>query len=296
MNLLSKHPLAGVLLAIAITSPALAKDDHGGGGFERGDHGRHLGWYKHGGPAGPGPGDGTFLGIRPYEPIYGGEWIGRRAWGGGAYAWQSGVIAVGAAWGLAWGLGSTYAYIAPPVVYAPPPEYFYLPPVVETVPWMAAPAPYAWGAYSGGAVVAEAVVAPEALLAAALPPPAILLPPRDVMIASAPPLVIFSPPDYALQVWPVIAFAPPLLAFSVLHDDWWSTRYQGRGGYYAGGYYASEGYSNGYYAASAVRPGYYAPPLPFVGVSPGFGGGQGHGQGRGEGHDEGRGHGHGHKH
>ena len=117
---------------LATSAPAVAK--HGEREvFEGGhDNGRHLGWYKHGGPA--------FA--DPAYPRYSGDWGGRRAWGGGAWGWQSGVIAGSAAWGVAWGLGPRFALFAPPVVFVPSPVFVSLPPVVVSVPWMEAPGPY----------------------------------------------------------------------------------------------------------------------------------------------------------
>jgi len=310
------------ITATLVTVPqAVAK--HGRGGDERGgegsdeghDRGRHLGWYKHGGPVYVDPAPYASLPYSryapAYPPVYTGEWVGRRAWGGGAYAWQSAAIAAAASWGIAWGLGSSFAYFAPPVVFVPEPDMIELPPLVGAVPWLDAPAPYE-EVRTGYLSTPEA--APEALLAAALPPPLVMLPPRSVVIGAAPPPLIFSPPDYAMSVWPVLAFAPPLLAVAVLHDEWWSGRYEGRGGYYSGAYYASSGYANGWYSdsslytASAVavagvagaaysrRRESYGIQLPLIGFVPGPGrlfGGHGRGEGRGEGH-EGHGEGHGH--
>ncbi len=320
--------------ALAIPPQALAGrgGGHGGegrGGGERGgggdgedhDRGRHLGWYKHGGPVYAAPEPYVVVPYTRYAPVYpstyAGEWVGRRAWGGGGYAWQGAAIAVAAAWGAAWGLGSSFAYYAPPVVFVPPPTYIDLPPMVGSVPWLDAPAPYA-EAQAGIAVPGQPDLAPEVLLSASLPPPLIMLPPREVMIAAAPPSLIFSPPSYALSVWPVLAFAPPLLSVAVLHDEWWTSRYLGRGGYYAGGYYASPGYAGGWYASSAVYAasavavagfagaGYarhretYVTQPPWIGFLPGRGRrfdfedfpGRGHGEGHGEGHGGGHGHGH----
>src|SRR4029077_18622847 len=64
---------------LATSAPAVAK--HGEREvFEGGhDNGRHLGWYKHGGPA--------FAG--PAYPRYSGDWGGRRGWGGRGWGWRS---------------------------------------------------------------------------------------------------------------------------------------------------------------------------------------------------------------
>jgi hypothetical protein len=296
---------------LATSAPAAAK--HGEREVFEGGHGngRHLGWYKHGRPA--------FA--DPAYSRYSGNWVGRRAWGGGAWGWQSGVIAGSAAWGVAWGLGPRFALFAPPVVFVPSPVFVSLPPVVVSVPWMEAPGPY----YAPPPVYAAPVAAappadnwaptPEALLCAALPPPVAMLPPPDVMIRAGPPPVIFSPPAYALSVWPVLAFAPPMLAVAVLHDEWWTGRYLGRGGYHAGGFYASRGYAGGLYETSAVIAtgfaggsisqrhggGGFAMGRPAVGFQPGgrrghvadFGG-HGHGGSRGGGGGHGGGNGHDH--
>jgi hypothetical protein len=231
--------------ALTIPAPAAAKHGEGGGSEGGHDQGRHLGWYKNGGPP-------SFE--RGYSG-YSGAWVGRRVWSGGAWGWQSGAIAGSAAWGAAWGLGSRFAFFAPPAVFVPLPVYVALPPVVVSVPWMAAPAPY----YAPQPIYAAPVAAeptPEAMLCAAVPPPVVVLPPTEVIVLAAPPPVIFSPPAYALSVWPMLAFAPPMLAVAVLHDEWWTTSYRGRGGYHAGGFYASRGYAGGGYAASAWRPGW----------------------------------------
>ncbi len=168
---------------IATPTPAAAK--HGENDGDRGGHdqGRHLGWYKHGGPA-----------FNRATPQYSGSWTGRQARGGGAWGWQSGVIAGGAAWGVAWGLGPRFAYFAPPVVFVPAPVFVSLPPVVVGVPWMQTPAPYY--APPPPVSVSPAVAAlpadnwvptPEAMLWAAVPPPVVMLPPPGVMIEAGPP-------------------------------------------------------------------------------------------------------------
>ena len=98
--------LAAVFTAVAalvIPAPAAAKHGEGGGSEGGHDQGRHLGWYKHGGPA--------FI-ERGYSG-YSGAWGGPRAWGGGAWGWQGGVIAGSAAWGVAWGLGPRFAFFCP---------------------------------------------------------------------------------------------------------------------------------------------------------------------------------------
>jgi|GEM_PF-2292547 len=285
------------------------------------DPGRHFDGYRHSGPAFANPG----------YPRYSGAWVGRRAWGHGGWGWQGGVIAASAAWGVAWGLGPRFAFFAPPVVFVPAPVFVSLPPVVVSVPWIGAPGPY----YAPPPVyVAPVAIAPpadileptpEAMLCAAVPPPVVVLPPLAVMIPAGPPPVIFSPPAYALSVWPVFAFAPPMLAVAVLHDEWWTGRYFGRGGFYAGGFYASRGYAGGQYATSPMaatgfggasmarrrrstdfavgRPiaGFHsagprghaaASAGPFGGHGPG--GDQGHGPGGGhQGGDHGQGHGQG---
>ena len=304
--------LAGILLLPA-TAYAKGHGDEGGH-----DNGRHLGWYKHGeDPAGefapanryrdypsPAYGLGGYAGGDPY---YGGPWVGRRSWGGGYFGWQTGVIAATAAWGVAWGLGPRFAYYAPPVVYVPPPSYIMLPPVVVGVPWLDAPAPpvsFAVATSSTQIVDSNAGyfdARPEALLSAALPPPIVVMPPPAVMIAAYPPPVIFAPPAYALSVWPAIAFAPPLLAVAVLHDEWWSGSYGGRRGYYNGGYYASPSYAGGLYAASvgigvgAAGIGYGRGFAPDRAVIPFFGRGFGR-QDHGRHGEEDHGHGHGHGH
>ena len=134
-------------------------------------------------------------------------------------------------WGVAWGLGPRFAF------FVPLPVYVALPPVAVSVPWLAAPAPY-YAPPPAYAAPVGAEPTPEAILSATVPPPVMLLPPAELMVLAAPPPVIFSPPAYALSVWPVLAFAPPMLAVAVLHDEWWTTRYRGRGGYYAGGFYS----------------------------------------------------------
>jgi hypothetical protein len=83
------------------------------------------------------------------------------------------------------------------------------------------------------------------MLWAAVPPPVVVLPSQAVLIEAGPPPLIFSPPAYALSVWPGLFFAPPMLAVAVMHDEWWTARYRGYGGYYAGGYYANQGYVGG---------------------------------------------------
>jgi hypothetical protein len=99
------------------------------------------------------------------------------------------------------------------------------------------------------------VATPEAMLGAAVPPPIVVLPPTQVMIEAGPPPLVFSAPPYAMTVWPEVFFIPPMLAVAVLHDDWWTTRYRGRGGYYAGGYYAGGHYvSQGYAERRAIMP------------------------------------------
>jgi hypothetical protein len=292
---------AGAMLATPM--PAAAKHGEREGFQSDHDNGRHLGWYKQGGPALAYPGNS----------MYTGSWVGRRAWDGGAWGWQSGVIAESAAWGMAWGLGPRFAFFAPPTVFVPSPGFVALPPVVVSVPWMQAPRPY----YAPSPVYAVPVAAappadnwvptPEALLCAAVPPPVVMLPPPEVVIQAGPPPVIFSPPAYALSVWPVLAFAPPMLAVAVLHDQWWTGRYLGRGGYYAGGFYASRGYAGGLYATSGVlatgfagasilqRRGGAGPrghavgsASPFGGQGGGGGHGQGGGGGGGGGHGKGR--------
>ena len=102
MNFIPAHRSAHLFLAAtfaagaALTVPNPAAAKHGGSGEDDGGHdqGRHLGWYKHGGPA--------FTDRA--GPQYSSAWTGRQAWGGGAWGWQSGVIAGSAAWGVAWGL------------------------------------------------------------------------------------------------------------------------------------------------------------------------------------------------
>ena len=149
-------------------------------------------------------------------------------------------------------------------------------------------------ATTAGGVLAAYV----AMLGAAVPPPVVVLPPSEVMILAGPPPLILSPPAYALSVWPVLAFAPPMLAVAVLHDEWWSSRYRGRGGYYAGGFYASRGYAGGLHAASPVAmTGFAGPPMMqrrgLAGYAVPFGG-HGHGGGHEGGHQGGGGHGHDH--
>ncbi len=289
--------LAAVFAAgsvLATSTPAAAK--HGESEGDGGGHnqGRHLGWYKHGGPA--------FT--NRANPQYPGAWGGRQAWGAGAWARQSGVITGSTAWGVAWGLGPRFAYFAPPAVFVPAPVFVALPPVVVSVPWMEAPAPYYARLPAYAAPVAAAPPAdnweptPEAMLGAAVPPPVVVLPPPEVMILAGPPPLILSPPAYALSVWPVLAFAPPMLAVAVLHDEWWSSRYRGRGGYYAGGFYASRGYAGGLHAASPVAmTGFAGPPMMqrrgLAGYAVPFGG-HSHGGGHEGGHQGGGGHGHDH--
>ena len=299
--------LAVIAASALLAGPALAKN--GGDGH---DNGRHLGWYKNGGP-----GPGMFPGAPPYmleRDQFGGTgytrgWVGRDAWGGGAWGWQTGVISAGLAWGAAWGVGT--GFFAPPVVFVPPPTYVSLPPVVFGVPWMEAPAPYYPPAYASRTVSQGFVETPESMLWAAVPPPVFVLPPQDVMRVAGPPPIIFSPPAYALSVWPVLAFAPPMLAVAVMHDDWWTTSYQNRGGYYAGSYYASQSYAGGIYAPYAVATGFvdqgyarrgFAPDLFQIapGFAPGFDRGRGDGRdddrndggrrGKGKGEGHGRGH------
>jgi hypothetical protein len=136
-----------------------------------------------------------------------------------------------------------------------------------------------------------------------------MLPPPDVMMRAGPP-VILSPPTYALSVWPGLAFAPPMLAVAMLHDEWWTSRYLGRGGHHASGFYASRSYAGGLHATSAViatgpaggpisrrHGGGFAMGRPAVGFQPGgprghvadFGS---HGHGGGGGHGGGNGHDH----
>jgi hypothetical protein len=264
---------------LATPTPAAAKhgesEEYGGGR----DQGRHLGWYEHGGPAFP----------NRANPLYPGAWVGWQARGGGAGS---------NAWGVAWGLGPRFAYFAPPAVFVPAPGFVSLPPVVVSVPWMQAPSPY----YAPVAAVPPADnwgPTPEEMLGAAVPPPAVVLPPLEVMILAGPPPLIFSPPAYALSVWPVLAFAPPMLAVAVLHDEWWSSRYRGRGGYYAGGFYARRDYAGGLNAALPVaatgfagphmmqRRGVagYAVPFDGHGQDNGHGGGQEGGRHQGGGHE-----------
>jgi len=220
--------VAGFAIGAGLARPAPAAAQHGQHDNGEGGHdqGRHLGWYKHGQPGIAGPA------------------FQQRS---GAWGWQADAIAASAAWGVAWGLGPRFVFFAPPVIFVPAPVYVSLPPVVVSVPWMAAPAPY----YAppppvvAAPVVTLPAATPEAMLCAALPPPVVVLPPAAVMIQAGPPPLIFSPPAYALSVWPVLFFAPPMLAVAVKHDEWWTTRYRGRGGYYAGGYYASRSYVGG---------------------------------------------------
>ena len=103
------------------------------------------------------------------------------------------------------------------------------------------------------------------------------------------------------------AFAPPMLAVAVLHDEWWTGRFLGHGGYHASGFYASRSYAGGLHATSAViatgpaggpisrrHGGGFAMGRPAVGFQPGgprghvadFGGhGHGGSHGGGNGHD-----------
>jgi hypothetical protein len=290
------HLLLAVTFAagtvLATPRPATAKHGESEGDDGGHDRGRHLGWYKHDGPAFT---DRT-------NPQYSGAWTGRHAWGGGTWGWQSGVIAGSAAWGVTWGL-PRYAFFAPPAVFVPAPVFVSLPPMVVGVPWMQAPAPY-YAPPPTYAAPAAAITpgdnwapTPEAMLFAAVPPPVVMLPPPEVMIPAGPPPVILSPPAYALSVWPVLAFAPPMLAVAVLHDEWWSGNYRGRGGFYPG-----RGHAGSPYAASRVAAtGFAGPPMAqrrgFAGFIAPFGGhGQdnGHGGGHGGGGRQAGGHGHDH--
>ena len=144
---------ASVLIAAA---PAMAKGgghEHGGGGgggherFEgRHDNGRHLGWDKHQRSFAPVYGYSTYRYARPWlyrpQPAYSTAWRGPRVWGGNAWPWQRTIIATGAAWGAAWGLGSYFLYQAPPIVDVPQPDELDIPPSVVSVPWMDVPTPF----------------------------------------------------------------------------------------------------------------------------------------------------------
>jgi hypothetical protein len=114
------------------------------------------------------------------------------------------------------------------------------------------------------------------------------------MIQAGPPPVIFAPPAYALSVWPVLFFAPPMLAVAVVHDDWWTARYRGRGGYYAGGYYAGGGYAAGGSIVAVQSIGPNGRAVALARPLGGTGHSGGHAAGNGGGH-QGHGHGQGHQ-
>jgi hypothetical protein len=54
----------------------------------------------------------------------------------------------------------------------------------------------------------------------------VVLPPPEIVVAVAPPLVIFGPPSFAFFV------GPPVLTFATIGPEWWD------GGYVAGGFAA----------------------------------------------------------
>ena len=148
------YRLASTTVTIAVSlllaaTPVMARGgghEHGEGDHQRGfegghDNGRHRGWYKHQDSFAP-----TYRYARPwlYRPqvAYPAAWRTPRAWGGSAWPWHRAVIATGAAWGLAWGLGSYFLFQAPPIVYIPPPDELAIPPGVVSVPWMDVPTPF----------------------------------------------------------------------------------------------------------------------------------------------------------
>ena len=215
---------ACLLLAAA---PAMARGgghEHGEGGHEHGfegghDNGRHLGWSKHQGSFAP-----DYRYARPwlYRPqaVYPPAWRTPRAWGGSAWPWHRSVIATGAAWGLAWGLGSYFLFEAPPIVYVPLPGDLAIPPGVVSVPWMDVPTPfdgppgytspgytrpgYATPAYSPSPYAAppfSATIDPPRIGRISDPgpwaaPPPVFLPERSLLDAAPPPPGVSAPYPY----------------------------------------------------------------------------------------------------
>ena len=217
---------ASLLLA---TAPAMARGgghEHGEGEHEHGfkgghDNGRHLGWFKHQEPFAQ-----SYRYARPwlYRPqaLYPAAWRTPRAWGGSAWPWHRAVIATGAAWGLAWGLGSYFLFQAPPIVYVPQPGELAIPPGVVSVPWMDvptpfddppgytspgyttpayAPSPYAPSPYAASAYAAPPYSAPIDLPRISDPgpwaaPPPVFLPQRSLLEAAPLPPGVAAPSLY----------------------------------------------------------------------------------------------------
>lgn len=208
---------ASLLLA---ATPAMARGgehEHGEGGHGEGGHGfegghgngRHLGWFKHQEPFAP-----VYRYARPwlYRPqaVYPSAWRTPRAWGGSAWPWHRAVIATGAAWGLAWGLGSYFLFQAPPIVYVPLPDELAIPPGVVSVPWMDVPTPfddpsgytspaYADPAYAPSSYNAPPRSAPIGRIADPGPwaaPPPVFLPERSLLDAARPPPGVAAPALY----------------------------------------------------------------------------------------------------
>ena len=257
--------LSALVLALMLTASAEAKHDHGGGhggGWHGGgggkwreagfihDHGRHLGWYKHGwgraGWQGGSPrlshiwGGPRFVGAGPDW------WIWPHAWGWNDFgrgwrtgAWEWGGLLFGASFGV---------IVAPPLIVAPPPIYVAPPPIIVGLPAIAPPP-----------IATVLPPAPEAaplppigaLFGAALPPPIVVLPPPELVVAAALPLVIVTPPAFALFV------CPPILA-STIGSGWWHS------GLFTGGLAASATAAIAYHG----RPGYFRERVGFYGRSP----------------------------
>lgn len=199
---------AALLLTVA---PAMARGgghEHGGGGHERfeggHDNGRHLGWFKHQGPFAPVYGYARPWLYRP-QAVYPTAWRGPRAWGGSAWPWHRAVIATGAAWGVAWGLGSYFLFQAPPIVYVPLPGELAIPPSVVSVPWMDVPTPfddppgYTSPAYAPPPYGASSYSAPISRISEPSPwaaPPPIVFPQRSLLDAAPPPPGVAAPAFY----------------------------------------------------------------------------------------------------
>jgi hypothetical protein len=170
-------------------------------GWNRVDPGWHgvagAGWGWHGG----------------WDPGWGTGW--RVGWGwGGPWFWN-GIMLAGGPFALV---------LTPPVFIAPLPIFVAPPPIVAAIPFEPpAPPPVVVAATPPPAPAPlPLVVAPAQLIAAAAPPPILVLPPPPILVAAVPPLFVAAPVGLGFFI------TPPTLAFVSFNFGVW--RWHGWGG------------------------------------------------------------------
>ena len=151
-------------------------------------------------------------------------------WHGGGWGWRAGWgWHAGWSWnGVVFAGDAVVLLATPPVIFAPLPIFLCPPPVILGIPTE---------------IVPPAVPAP--VIAAAPPPPAIVLPEVGLAVAVPPPIVVLPPPPIILAAAPLpLFYAPPPLAFATFGVGV-------RGGWAAHGWVAHRTYG----AVVASRPG-----------------------------------------